>query len=726
MIYYLSETMPPLNNISVRLRRLLLMAAPVAGLLLFISLFAYFVYKTGIDELDVGGPSIYINDSPGGNLTAASSRESGRNGAGKASSLPGKSGRGGVLEDRGTGAAAKNAGKRKSGAPSGGEGPFSYEEGALPSRGSGSPGAPASGRGESFSSEGSFPAGKGSSFPAAGTPKTLMPSTMEEASSIFPESKRDTPPIEVDGSVAYDMFVISVYNSLAGGSLFRDGNFLLKPRGEPLADRISVELDMPPGTKEREIQMPVVLNGAVVPSDTEAPDVSINKYGVARFSRRISSARRIRYTIKRTSRNSSLSASFPVSKWLMKEFNSIPEEIRVFLDASRNGPCEYRMLFVSAIFNKCFGYQKNVLPVRLTGGMTWGEYLSRSVSNNLRFMCDCDVLSTYAFIFTRYLGIKSVVAVGYLNGPESPDSLRAEELHAVTLVNLDDEWLIFDPSYITPDVSAKAAALTGKRPVPAMGSAESGESGKAYPSAPSEMAAKRFTVPKGVMNLLGVDLFGKDVAGEYDSIRTISIPSLLDLRSDFKGTLSLYSSIPYMRKWGLRIIMALAAALILSALAACSAMIRSGAAAPKGLLYAARFDSVFFALTALAWARGFIKSSGPAGVPGWAMFLGLFLALFGTGIGISAYAASAYHYLKRKSGIFIHEGIYKFSRNPAYAAYALMGAGLSVYAWDAITAVISALAVIAGNMIVGRKESDKSASGNQDWKKYRESVPKYL
>ena len=188
--------------------------------------------------------------------------------------------------------------------------------------------------------------------------------------------------------------------------------------------------------------------------------------------------------------------------------------------ALMNIKCFLLILF----FKKFFGYQKDILPVKLTSGSTWCSYLNRSIVNNHRLIADCDVLATYAFIFCRYLNLSSVVCAGYNNSDtETLDTLDSGEYHAALLTRINEKWIFFDPSYVSPDLSETALTLSSSKeilePIEQIQDEQIlfNEQAKTKIQQKSKYFVKYFSVPKKAALLLGSAAFEENLADEQMS-----------------------------------------------------------------------------------------------------------------------------------------------------------------------------------------------------------------
>ncbi|MDD5439799.1 MAG: transglutaminase domain-containing protein [Candidatus Omnitrophica bacterium] len=349
--------------------------------------------------------------------------------------------------------------------------------------------------------------------------------------------------IKLSGDLAPEMFVFGIYNSMAQGRLIREGPYRLVPRGNSGKSGVSMECTLPANTRALPIQLPILINGDVLPAASGA--YTIDKAGFLTAIKDPSNETAIDYSLTRRTRNAELIMSFPSSRWLKKEFSDLPGLIKYSLNLAKTGDDQYKMVMIATLFNKCFGYQRDILPIKLASGATWNLYLDKFIRQNRRLLTDCDVLSTYALIFTRYLGLKSAVIVGYNNtDPAGLTTLTSDKHHAALLVKVDAEWLIFDPTAITPDMSWEALRLSGGDIVSYAQYRREAIDHTGTPvsrSSSDRLAEKYFTVSSDVAALLGDSL----LAGSHERYLPVTQPGLeinvASLNTTHAGVQSLYA-----------------------------------------------------------------------------------------------------------------------------------------------------------------------------------------
>lgn len=251
--------------------------------------------------------------------------------------------------------------------------------------------------------------------------------------------------IFLSSDLAPEFFITGIYNDIDSSSLIKAQDYSYRLKGRRIKKKALVTIPFECLKGFSFAQLPVIFNGEVEPYYNKEKNIAINSQGW--FSNKsLSQVNEISYLIHRRSSNSQLQCDFPYSRWLKKEFNDLPVNVQLFLDNAKDEFAEYKVASVCALLNTLFGYQKDIFEVNLTKGTTWASYLERVLGRGSRLLCDCDVLSTYSFIFLKYLGFDCVVAFGYNNQDlDDLNYLRADELHAAVLFKLNQDWLIFDP-----------------------------------------------------------------------------------------------------------------------------------------------------------------------------------------------------------------------------------------------------------------------------------------
>ncbi|MFC1576468.1 hypothetical protein ACFL3J_02220, partial [Candidatus Omnitrophota bacterium] len=244
------------------------------------------------------------------------------------------------------------------------------------------------------------------------------------------------------GDVHAEMFISGVFNGLSeGGKFAREGDIHIVPSGERTEKVTRVTISLPSMKQGEGLQVFNIFSGEIEPDDFVGGRLSLDKSGKLTANKNTEPTD-ITYAIRRRTKNGKVETSYPFSEWLAKEFRDIPDDIKRELNLVKTASDKEKQNAVAKIIKKHFVYSasQDVLLNRAT----WGAFLTDVLKEHKQFRTDCDVLSMYAFIFSRYIGLNVVCAVGYNNDGNS--YLSEDEAHGVLLVENNGEWAIFDPS----------------------------------------------------------------------------------------------------------------------------------------------------------------------------------------------------------------------------------------------------------------------------------------
>jgi len=552
--------------------------------------------------------------------------------------------------------------------------------------------------------------------------------------------------VKLSGSVARELLVFGAFNSMENGKLLLEGKFKLIPQGRNTNDSLDLTFKYFSTQGNTYMALPIPLNGQIRSKIMPVSGMSIDKHGGLNAINPVTEPIDITYTIVRKNKNSRLSVKQPISRWMNKEFEHIPEDIKGFLDKSKNGPRDYRLIHVYTVLNRCFGYQKDIFPAKLPRGSTWSSYFGRSIENNTRLLADCDVLSTYAFIFTRYLGLESAIVVGYNNvSPENLDTLTSDEHHAALYVNSDNGWVVFDPSEAVPDMSHQAMLLSmkeedyrtfldresmidtrvGAENMPLM-------TNKRYSDniSVTGQSAQKFTIPDKVMSILGDDLFQSTGSERARNIHSPKMDFTTSL--DMDDILTLYKNRPIMIIWSPMIIF-IGIGLMLSSMGImCSLRILPGRI--EGLNNMIRAIALFPFITgkfsfftclyfAVQQARGIQLNVWQT--TGWGMFIGTVLIITASLLNIAALFSNIRN-VRSNKGLWVEGGIYAITRNPEVISYFLAGAGACFYAPGPLIIFLCLVSIYTHHGIVRKREKYIFDEAKEKWIEYSKDVPRYI
>ncbi len=262
---------------------------------------------------------------------------------------------------------------------------------------------------------------------------------------------------ELEGADYGDFFVIRFYDEFADGRFIDSGKSKL--RFYPSDDKSTLKITMPVNGlyKHQKIQLPFLLNSYLDIKSINNSRFFIDNEGILEASEDLEPFK-LSYLLRRSVNNVDFSAKLTKEKdndWLQKEYEDMPDEIHGFLDSAKNKSDQFKLATVSAIINSYFGYQIGIQEVLLSEGQTWNSVLKIAIKNNKILIADCDVLSTFSYIYLRYLDIKPVFLIGFLIQTDPINSLTLDKLHAALYLKSGQNWLVYDPTIFTNDLSVK-------------------------------------------------------------------------------------------------------------------------------------------------------------------------------------------------------------------------------------------------------------------------------
>ncbi|HNX90673.1 MAG TPA: hypothetical protein PKY78_01290 [Candidatus Omnitrophota bacterium] len=298
-------------------------------------------------------------------------------------------------------------------------------------------------------------------------------------SNVFvPESEKLTAPtpvkkneeISISGAIAKvsnaqitDYFVYSFFDHLTDGRFARSESLSFVPplitgsSSQPIslsgAKTISIQMQIPSLSTDQSIQLPFLLNGITSQDESILRDFDITPNGI--LSALTNTAPRT-YEYKISKKNGCgkfINIQHDPTGWLEKEFADIPAEIQEILWKNKNSTEDNKLFAVATIMNKFFAYQAGGTDIYLEHQKTWNSMLSEKISTGEPFICDCDILTTYSFIYLSYLDLSPVMLVGFFpldkNGEKT---LSIEEMHATLFLGTQKGWIIFEPTLFSPHI----------------------------------------------------------------------------------------------------------------------------------------------------------------------------------------------------------------------------------------------------------------------------------
>ncbi|MFH1767594.1 MAG: hypothetical protein ABH858_00350 [Candidatus Omnitrophota bacterium] len=306
--------------------------------------------------------------------------------------------------------------------------------------------------------------------------KGFAPSTIKLLQTMVNDEKSPPPIIaRLRGAEAGDFFVTNFYDRFDKGKFVQSPNLVFKHLQRKADITVNVEIILPDFNNNLDIQLPFLLNGCVEPQSFDDKTIILDAGGNLKI-KGTTADKVFNYIIKKDNGPSRIYYDQEINSGLIKEFNTIPDKIKQLLNIVKNKSEFVSLAATASIINTYFGYQTGITDVYPQEEETWNAYLGKTLQSNNRLLCDCDVLSTFAFIYLKYLDLHPLFLVGYLNTENIKNALSPTELHAALYVEENKQWLIFDPTLFIEDFSLQIIPKENRQIL-------SGESGKPdYPS----------------------------------------------------------------------------------------------------------------------------------------------------------------------------------------------------------------------------------------------------
>ncbi len=569
--------------------------------------------------------------------------------------------------------------------------------------------------------------------------ETFKPSTSagtkQNLSDKQPSSKRSAKKdisLKLSGDIIPGEFLaFGIYNSLAkGGSLLKDGAIKVIPSGGPDGEELTISFTLYTDPGPSGIRLPLPVNGEVSSSSTPQL-VNISRDGILKLKNSSALPSDISYTVKRMTGNWKISQPATVSGWMSREFDDIPGTIKERLDVSRGAAVDYKLLILSGVMNRVFGYQKGIIPVTLPRGVTWTRYISRSVSENKRLLCDCDVMATYAFIFSRYLGMDSVILIGFENaGNGSGGSLGPDEYHAVLYVNAGPSWIIYDPTRIAPDMTAEAENITDK----SSDQLQSGPGQRAAKTVTRPKAVNTYSLPESAAGVLGEALFSEESSDNAASIRLRFESGITSLDIDpgqFITTIS--NNSPVFRIW-LGITAVFLAVLSLVLALSVSVIGTSRGVYPETkpgvfitpAIWKVVLSKIFLLLVIAGFLMPvFMPSKAAPGI--WVSLPGFLISVTGIAMLLLSKATELRLSFQDTAGQeWSAKGIFTAARHPDITGYGLICAGSCLFTLNIVSFILSAAALYLMHSIAAEADAYNARRYGSKWEDYARSTPAYM
>jgi hypothetical protein len=258
--------------------------------------------------------------------------------------------------------------------------------------------------------------------------------------------------IRIGNTSADEMLMVDYANVLEeGGTFSQAGRIDFVPSDKLAEERSDVTLRLPPMRKGQAMRLPVILNGRIDPQSLSDPRFAADAQGWLTARQDVLDQTLVTFDWIKTLENGSFRADFPVTPWMQREFNEIPGAVRNDLDRGKGlWTDRARASVFAGVVNKYLGYNVKQ-KVALRKG-TWMNFLGLVLRTEDRFVSDCDVLTSMAFIFARYLKLDAIMVVGF-NNRGGGSLVGRESAHAALIIRIGNKWLYYDPSLEAPFVS---------------------------------------------------------------------------------------------------------------------------------------------------------------------------------------------------------------------------------------------------------------------------------
>ena len=270
----------------------------------------------------------------------------------------------------------------------------------------------------------------------------------------------------VKGARKGDFFVCTFYDAFRNGRLIRGADTKLLPQNPEGKETIACEGRVPYLDRGKTTQLPILLNGYIIPKQAENDHLTIRKDGTVEALANTTAAT-VTYVIKRCALGSSVAFGHTENDTISSEYADIPDEILAFLRSVKSKGEQTRLTTIASIMNSYFGYQTGLKNVIYKRGKTWNSLLKEKLKSDQRMLADCDVLSTYGYIYLRYLGFKPVIIIGSLITADNVQVIKPEDLHATIYLKISGKWTIFEPTVFTNNYTVE---IINEKAAPGKGS----------------------------------------------------------------------------------------------------------------------------------------------------------------------------------------------------------------------------------------------------------------
>ncbi|MDD5069618.1 MAG: hypothetical protein PHV17_02720 [Candidatus Omnitrophica bacterium] len=329
---------------------------------------------------------------------------------------------------------------------------------------------------------------------------------------------------KLNGAEIGDIFVCGLYDTIVEGKFVKSKDLKLEldPQSVKTKTTIIITTQVPSLKENQTAQLPFLINGYVIPEISAKNEYSLSSCGILRILSNDFNDKKISYLLKKTQQPLEITHNKMAGQWLLKEFSCIPKEITEVLNEIRENSESIKLTAVASLLNSYFGYQSGIQKIELAPGKTWNDLLSDCIKNRQRLLSDCDVLSTFAYIYLKHLGFNPILIVGYINSSDYPKILHPQELHATLYLKYQGNWIIFEPTLFTENFQTNITdngLITEEKQII---SQENSENKKELERALSQTQTKYFRLPAKIQKQ-----FKKTAKNKPDIHETRSLVELL-------------------------------------------------------------------------------------------------------------------------------------------------------------------------------------------------------
>jgi C-terminal peptidase prc len=290
----------------------------------------------------------------------------------------------------------------------------------------------------------------------------LMPATIEKSPVSDQDSKEMASPLKtkedaflftISGSKKGDIFVQAFYDQAYNGAFIKSDGLRFAQSAPMDSQAIRIDMRVPALNEKQTIQLPFLLNGYVIAQSDENGAYILKGDGKFTALKKTDEFDLV-YFIKRCEKPPDVYSGKTSDNWISKEFKDIPSEILNILKAAQDKSEFIKLGATAVILNAYFGYQADVKEVVLHKGKTWNNMLNDTMALNRRLLCDCDVLSMFAFIYLKFLQLDPIILAGYINKEDAKEFSPPAQMHSTIYVKTGKGSVIFEPTLFTTNFTS--------------------------------------------------------------------------------------------------------------------------------------------------------------------------------------------------------------------------------------------------------------------------------